>query len=149
MLAKSNQLLRVARLFADTMHRLNFIHCFLLLAASLLVTGCFPPSGGGGGGGTPGTPVNPTGELIKMVGFMLFFFLIMWVVMIRPQQKKQKAHDNLLKELKTGDRVVANGMLGTVVTVKGTTVTLRTGESKIEIMKHSVSEVLADEVKEV
>ncbi len=80
-----------------------------------------------------------------MVGFMVFFFVIMWVVMIRPQQKKQKEHERLLGQLKSGDRVVANGLLGTVLTVKDNTVSLRSGESKIEVMKHAVSEVLSNE----
>ncbi len=80
-----------------------------------------------------------------MLMFMGFFFVIMWVILIRPQRKQQKEHDNLLQKLKGGDRVVASGMVATVVTVKENTVTIRSGDSKIEVLKQSVTEVLKPE----
>ena len=83
--------------------------------------------------------------MLKMLMFMGFFFVIMWVILIRPQRKQQKEHDNLLQKLKGGDRVVASGMVATVVTVKENTVTIRSGDSKIEVLKQSVTEVLKPE----
>ncbi len=80
-----------------------------------------------------------------MLMFMGFFFVIMWVILIRPQRKQQKEHENLLQKLKGGDRVVASGMVATVVTVKENTVTIRSGDSKIEVLKQSVTEVLKPE----
>ena len=53
-----------------------------------------------------------------------------YALLIRPQQKQQKEHEKLVSELKSGDRVVAAGMVGTIITVKDDSVTLRTGESK-------------------
>ncbi len=38
--------------------------------------------------------------------FVIFYFLI-----IRPQQKQQKAHKEMLASLKKGDRIVTNGGL--------------------------------------
>jgi len=38
--------------------------------------------------------------------FVIFYFLI-----IRPQQKQQKAHKEMLEELKKGDKIVTNGGL--------------------------------------
>ena len=85
--------------------------------------------------------------MLKMFAPMIFFFVIMWVLLIRPQQKKQREHDNLVKQLKAGDRVVAGGMVGTVMTVKDNTLTLRSGDAKIEVLRHAVTEVFEDKPK--
>ena len=44
------------------------------------------------------------------------FFLIFYLFLIRPQQRKQKDHEDLLKNLKTGDEVVTSG--GIIAKVK-------------------------------
>jgi|AVFP01.1.fsa_nt_gi preprotein translocase subunit YajC len=49
-----------------------------------------------------------------MIGAIL---LIMYFLMIRPQQKKQKEHRNMLDSLKKGDKVVTQG--GLIVTIDG------------------------------
>ena len=76
---------------------------------------------------------------------MVFIFVIFWVLLIRPQQKKQKALDQLVKELKVNDRVMAGGIVGVVVSLKDRTINIRSGESKIEVMRGSVTEILKDE----
>ena len=73
------------------------------------------------------------------------FLGIFYALLIRPQQKQQKAHAKLVEELKSGDRVVAAGMVGTVVTVKKSTITLRTGESKLELMRTSVERIIGED----
>jgi preprotein translocase subunit YajC len=55
---------------------------------------------------------DPLGFLIPMGAiFLIFYFLL-----IRPQQRKQKDHDNLLKAVGKGDRVVTTGGIHGVVT---------------------------------
>ncbi|MGZ4987653.1 MAG: preprotein translocase subunit YajC [Limisphaerales bacterium] len=49
---------------------------------------------------------NPTGEMVKMVGMIALFGVMMYLLMIRPQQKKAKEHDTLMKGLRPGDKVV-------------------------------------------
>ena len=62
------------------------------------------PAGGDQGGAT--------GQLI-MFGLI---FLIFFVLVIRPQQKKAKQHQNMLAELQKGDQVVtSSGIHGTIV----------------------------------
>lgn len=67
--------------------------------------------------GAAGAPPqqSPLGVLFPMLIIgVLFYFLI-----IRPQQKQQKERDNLLKELKEGDKVVMiSGVYATVVKVE-------------------------------
>ena len=58
-----------------------------------------------------GTGGDPLGFLIPMGAiFLIFYFLL-----IRPQQKKQKDHENLLKAVGKGDRVVTTGGIHGVV----------------------------------
>jgi len=65
--------------------------------------------GGTGGSGGEGGGFGAFVPLILM--FAIFYFLL-----IRPQQKKAKAHKELLTTLKKGDRVVSSGGLHGVVT---------------------------------
>ncbi|MBI2000829.1 MAG: preprotein translocase subunit YajC [candidate division NC10 bacterium] len=62
-----------------------------------------------GGGGAPGGSFSVFVPLLLM--FAVFYFLL-----IRPQQKKTRQHQEMLKSLKVGDRVVTTGGLyGTIV----------------------------------
>ena len=78
-------------------------------------------------------------SLVPLVLLMVVF----WFVLIRPQQKRQKAHAQMLTKLKTGDRVVtSSGIVGTVTNVKEKTVTVRTaGDTKLEFTKGSIAEI--------
>ena len=54
---------------------------------------------------------------------IVLMFLIMWLFMIRPQQKKQKEMDKFRNELKKGDKVVTvGGIYGTVKEIRDKTV---------------------------
>ena len=74
---------------------------------------------------------------------MILVFVIMYFMMIRPQQKRAKQQALLLKSLKSGDKVVtAGGIIGVVITVKDNTVSLRSADAKLEVTKASVTEIL-------
>lgn len=50
--------------------------------------------------------------------FLIIIFVLMYVLLIRPQQKRAKEHKALLVALKTGDEIVTNGgMVGVVKSV--------------------------------
>ncbi len=47
---------------------------------------------------------------------LLLMFAVFYFLLIRPQQKKQRKHQDMLKTLKVGDRVVTSGgIFGTIV----------------------------------
>jgi preprotein translocase subunit YajC len=82
---------------------------------------------------------SPFGLLVPMI----LVFVIMYFMMIRPQQKRAKQQALLLKSLKSGDKVVtASGIIGVVITVKDNTVSLRSADAKLEVTKASVTEIL-------
>lgn len=90
----------------------------------------------------PGTQQNPTAQMLHMLGMFAMMGFVFYFLLIRPQQKKQKAHDLLLKTLKNGDRVLTSGgIVGVVVGIKDKTVSLRSADTKLEVLKSAVSEV--------
>ena len=83
---------------------------------------------------------GPFGFLLPMlVIFGAFYFLL-----IRPQQKKQKAHAELVKALASGDEVLTiGGILGTVTSVSEHYASVRISKDvEIKIQKSSVSAVV-------
>jgi preprotein translocase subunit YajC len=79
------------------------------------------------------------GQQMMMIVLMV---VVMYVVMIRPQQKKSREHAELLKSVKSGDKVVTSGgIMGVVLTVKDKSLTLRSGDTKLEVLKSAVSEI--------
>jgi len=70
--------------------------------------------------------------------FVIFYFLI-----IRPQNKKKKEAEQLLKSLKKGDRVVSiGGIHGTIQSLRDDTVVLKIdGNTKLTMSRSAVSTV--------
>ena len=91
----------------------------------------------------PGTVPNPTGEMLKMVGMLGFMMVIMYFAMIRGPQKKAREHAELLKTIKAGDKVVtSSGILGVVVAVKEKSMSIRSADTKLEVLKSAVTEIV-------
>jgi len=87
------------------------------------------PAGGGG-----------MAPLLMMVVFIgIFYFLL-----IRPQQKKAKDHQNLVSKLATGDEVVTTGgLLGKVVEVGDSFITLEIADGvRVKVQKFQVSQLM-------
>ena len=96
----------------------------------------------GAQGGTPGSPVQTL--FGNPIVFFVLIFVMMYFVMIRPQQKRAKEQRKMLETIKSGDDIVTGaGIVGTVISVKDKTVTLRSGDSKMEVTKASVTEIIA------
>ena len=68
----------------------------------------------------------------------------MYFLVFAPQRKKQKAHDKMLTELKSGDEVITSGgIYGTITSVKDDRFVIRIGENnKIEVGKGFISAVV-------
>ena len=73
---------------------------------------------------------------------LLALMVMLYVVMIRPQQKKAREHNDLLSRLKVGDKVITtSGIVGTVVSLKDKHVAIRSADTKLEILKSAISDV--------
>ncbi len=82
-------------------------------------------------------------KMLQTFGLMGFMALAMYLLMFRPQQKKAREHADMLKTLKNGDKVVTSGgVLGVVVGLKDKSVSIRSADTKLEVLKSSVTEIL-------
>ena len=88
---------------------------------------------------------QPQGSLTGLMVPMILMVVIFYFLLIRPQQKKPKEHTKMVDSLKSGDSVVTRGgVVGAVQSVKDTTVSIRSLESKFEVEKYAIERVIKD-----
>ncbi len=80
---------------------------------------------------------------------MLVIIVIFYLLMVRPQSKRQKEHEKLLSELTKGDRVVTTGgMHGVVQRVnekEGTIVVKIADDVKVELDRGAIARKISDD----
>jgi preprotein translocase subunit YajC len=98
-----------------------------LLFLTLISTSALAESGAGALGGLP---------------FLIIMFVLMYILLIRPQQKRAKEHKSMLGELKVGDEVVTNGgILGKVKAVDENFATLEIAKEVIvKVQKQGINQ---------
>lgn len=89
-----------------------------------------------------GAPQEP--PAVMQMFPLIIFGILFYVLLIRPQMKRQKEQKNLLSSLKTGDQVVMiGGEHGLVTNVGETTVTVKVADNvKIKYQKTAVEQVV-------
>ncbi len=89
------------------------------------------------------------GQLMFTLVTFGLVFLIMYLLIIRPQNKRQKEQQKMLDALKKGDRVTTiGGIRGTIISIKDDTVVLKVDDStKLEMSRSSVSSLLEKKPK--
>ncbi len=90
-------------------------------------------------GGSPQPGQQP--NTIAMLMPLILIFFIMYFFMIRPQVKKQKAHQAMLQSLKKGDKIITTGgIYGKIVNIKDRSFVIQVSENtRIEITKNAVA----------
>jgi len=75
---------------------------------------------------------------------MLIIFAIFYFLLLRPQAKERRRHEDMLKKIKKGDEIVTNGgIIGKVVHVEENRLTVRTGENtRITVDRGRIATVL-------
>ena len=89
-------------------------------------------------------PAAQSGNPIMAFMPIILMFIVFYFLLIRPQQKRQKAHTEMLKNLKRGDKVVTTGgILGIVQTLQDDYVVLKGGDqnTKLEVLRSAIQEV--------
>ena len=82
-------------------------------------------------------------QLIQLIGLPLALFVLFYFLMIRPQQRRMKQHQDMLGGLKRGDNIVlSSGMMGKIVRVEDSVVgvEIATGVT-VRVRKAMISEV--------
>ena len=78
---------------------------------------------------------------------LILIFLVFYFLLIRPQQKKMKEHQNTLNNLKNGDKVYTNGgIFGVVKSINDKEIDLEiASDVVIKILKQNISDVVKDQ----
>jgi preprotein translocase subunit YajC len=86
----------------------------------------------------------PAGQANPIVAFLplVLMFVVFYFLLILPQQKRQKELNQMIQNLKKGDRVVTSGgVIGTIAGLQDDYVVLKVGdtETKIEVLKSAIT----------
>jgi len=101
----------------------------------MFATPAFAQAAGGGGA---------AGGLISFVPILLIF-AIMYMLMIRPQQKKVKEHKAMVEAVRRGDQVVTGGgLIGKVTKVADAEVEVELAPNvKVRVVKSTITQVVS------
>ena len=93
---------------------------------------------GGGAAGQGGSGIATFVPLILM--FVIFYFLL-----IRPQQKKQKQHQEMITNLKKGDRILTGGSIyGRITSVDENSITVEiTNNVRVKVARGSITALVS------
>jgi len=75
---------------------------------------------------------------------LVLVFLIFWVLMIRPQQKRMREHQSQIAAVKKGDRVITGGgLIGKVIKVGDEQVEVELGQGiRVTAVKSTLTQVI-------
>jgi len=102
---------------------------------------------------TQAAPARGTNPMLPLLIQMGAIFAIFYFLMIRPQQKQRRQHEDRLRNLRKGDSVVtAGGLVGEVVHIKEVSgedakkamedhVTIKSGESRVVVERGRIARV--------
>ena len=89
---------------------------------------------------------QPAGSGYTMLPILLVI-PVLYLLMIRPQQKRQKQWQAMLAAIKAGDRVTtAGGIRGVILSIKDDVIVIRVAPDriKLEVSKNAIASVTTD-----
>jgi len=88
------------------------------------------------------------GGLVQLLPILLII-AVFYVLLIRPQQKRQKELQETISQLKSGDKIVTTGgIIGTITNVRDTSFLIRSADKSIlEISRSAIAGVEEEEKK--
>ena len=110
---------------------LNLVLGILLLLTLVSIGGCIPAGGEEPAGGFDWT----------IIIFLVLIFGIFYFLLIRPQRKRQKEHQQLVEELKRGDKVItAGGIYGVIESTSEDSIVIKVESgTTIRVARNSVA----------
>ena len=91
-----------------------------------------------------GTEQDPRAQMLQMIVTFGILGVMFYFLLIRPQQKQRKDQENLIKNVKTGDKVLlSSGIFGIVSNVKEKSLMVKIADNvKVEVLKSAVGSVV-------
>ena len=105
----------------------------------IALTACPPMQQGGEGGEAGG------GDMLMSILPLILIFVVFYFLLIRPQQRKQKAHREMLTNVNRGDDIVTNGgLVGNVVKVgRGDSLLVEIApDVRVRVMRNMISQIM-------
>jgi preprotein translocase subunit YajC len=91
----------------------------LLVITLVFLSGCLAPAG-------TGTSDQGSSSIWPMIGFLVLIFALFYFVMIRPQRKRQRQHQEMMQGLQKGDNVItAGGIFGKIESISDDSVVIK------------------------
>ena len=90
---------------------------------------------------------DPMGGWISAIVWMVLFVGIFYFLILRPQQQQRKKHEEFLKNLKKGEKVITTGgIIGEIKNIEEKTVSLKVCEGCIiKVLKPSIASYYQEE----
>jgi preprotein translocase subunit YajC len=94
------------------------------------------PSSGG-----DGSPLGLFGPGTQSIALLVLMFVVFYFLMIRPQQKRQKETETMLKGLRRGDKVrTSSGIRGEIIEIREADVDLQIADKvKINVLRSHIA----------
>jgi preprotein translocase subunit YajC len=88
------------------------------------------------------------GGLVQLLPILLIIG-VFYILLIRPQQKRQRELQETISQLKSGDRIVTTGgIIGTITNVRDTSFLIRSADKSIlEISRSAIAGIEEEEKK--
>jgi preprotein translocase subunit YajC len=100
------------------------------------------------GAGAQQPPSGILGFLLGPFGMMIIIFGIIYMLIMRPQQKKQKELQELLRNLQKGDKVLTqSGIYGTIAQLDEKNIVLQVADKvQIKITRWSIADKVTEDL---
>ncbi|HEX8707735.1 MAG TPA: preprotein translocase subunit YajC [Pyrinomonadaceae bacterium] len=87
------------------------------------------------------------GDLLRGLMPFLLIFVVFYLLLIRPQQKRQRELQETIKALQPGDRVITSGgIIGTITAVRDQSLVIRSADKSIlEVTRSAIAGLQAEE----
>lgn len=94
---------------------------------------------------------SPEGQtsLLPMIVMWTAIIAIFYFLLIRPQKKAQQRHQEMVAGLKKGDEVMTDGgIMGEVIHLRDDRVTIKSGETRIEVARGKIARTFTAETQQ-
>ena len=95
------------------------------------------------------SPTPQGGSFITALVPFILVFVIFYLLIIMPSRRKQKRHQEMVEQLKPGDKVITSGGIhGTVMAVQADKIELKISANvKVDITKNAITVILEKKTK--
>ncbi len=89
----------------------------------------------------PAAPVQPGGSFLTAIIPFVLVFVIFYLLIIMPSRKKQKKHQEMVEQLKPGDKIITTGGIhGSVMGVQSDKIEVKIAANvKVNVTKNAIA----------